>query len=73
MKCTVCNGRGNFLDARQRFDCFVCGGSGQQSMSFWGETQDEGNMEGQEHRLHTGKVDSGDKKNRKHRSSSEAY
>lgn len=68
MKCTVCNGKGSFEDAGKFFNCFICGGSGNQSMYFWGET-DERIVEGEEHRVCTGKTNDRSKKQRKPRKS----
>lgn len=71
MKCTVCNGKGSFKDAGRFNNCFVCGGSGCQSMYFWGE-DDERTVEGEADRVHAGKGDVRSAKRRVSRKSNAA-
>lgn len=67
MKCTVCNGAGSFEDSGKFNNCFVCAGSGEQSMYFW-ENHDEGEMEREDRQLRARKNHRGHKKGRKHSS-----
>jgi DnaJ-class molecular chaperone len=35
MKCTLCNGKGSYSDSGKYNNCFVCAGTGMQSMCFY--------------------------------------
>lgn len=67
MKCSICNGKGSFKDAGKYSNCFVCGGSGSQSMYFWSDDNNERNLEGEENKLQSGKIDGRTSQKRKQR------